>query len=88
MKSFNTLLISTAASIIAVNAKSIDAACLEMSSETEGTDASNQVFTHKTQLELDADDSMRLFSFTTCVGSDQSINGIQFVLSSSEYADP
>ena len=79
MKTLSTLLISTATSIIAktAQAKSIDTTCLAVSQETAGTEAQNQPFSNATQLALDdTDDSMRLFSFTTCVGSDQSINGI------------
>ena len=90
MKTFTTLLIS-AASIRSnyADGKSIDTSCLDMSTEAVGEETLNQFFTNKTQLVLDdTDDSMRLFAFTTCVGSDGAINGIQFVLSSSEYSDP
>ena len=31
---------------------------------------------------------MRLYSFTTCTDSDESIKGIQFVLSNGQYSDP
>ena len=77
MNKFNTLLI-TVASILTKQsaAKEIDTSCLDMSTEAEGKETLNQFFTNKTQLALDdTDDSMRLFSFTTCVGSD-GINGI------------
>jgi len=78
MISFNRLLISTAAALIAsqAEAKSIHNSCLQLSDNVEGNE-SGEFMTNEDQLTTAAfSDDMRLHSFTTCTDDQDNVTGI------------